>query len=81
MITNGIHQAGHGIAKENTVWPKLGWAPRFGAAYDLAGTQKMVLRGGIGLFIDRPALNSFESNAGNIPRRSTRRCATARCRR
>jgi len=67
VITNGIHQAGHGIAKENTVWPKLGWAPRFGAAYDLTGTQQMVLRGGIGLFIDRPALNSFESNAGNIP--------------
>ena len=67
VVTNGIHQAGHGIAKENTVWPKLGWAPRFGAAYDLTGTQKMVLRGGIGLFIDRPALNSFESNAGNIP--------------
>ena len=31
-ITNGIIQAGHGIAKENTEWPFLGWAPRFGMA-------------------------------------------------
>jgi hypothetical protein len=67
VITNGIHQAGHGIAKENTEWPFLGFAPRFGMAYDLTGKQKMVLRGGAGLFIDRPSLNSFESNAGNIP--------------
>jgi hypothetical protein len=66
-ITNGIIQAGNGIAKEATVWPALGVAPRFGLAYDVTGKQKVVVRGGAGLFIDRPSLNSFESTAGDPP--------------
>jgi hypothetical protein len=66
-ITNGIIQAGNGIAKEATVWPKLGVAPRFGFAYDVSGKQKVVVRGGAGLFIDRPSLNSFESTAADPP--------------
>jgi hypothetical protein len=66
-ITNGIIQAGHGIADEATVWPKVGYAPRFGMAYDVTGKQNIVIRGGAGLFIDRPSLNSFESTAGDPP--------------
>ena len=46
--------AGDGIAKDNYIWPGLALAPRFGVAYDLTGTQKLVLRGGGGLFYDRP---------------------------
>jgi hypothetical protein len=66
-VINGIVQAGNGIAKEATEWPALGVAPRFGMAYDVTGKQKIVIRGGAGLFIDRPSLNSFESTAGDPP--------------
>ena len=34
---NGIVKAGDGIAKTNYTWPTLGFAPRFGAAYDVSG--------------------------------------------
>ena len=40
-------------------------APRFGLAYDLTGAQRMVLRGGIGLFHDRPAGDTMYSQVGN----------------
>src|SRR5713101_9895654 len=52
--TDGIHKAGDGIADTSYVWPKLVAAPRFGMAYDISGTQRFVLRGGGGLFYDRP---------------------------
>ena len=38
-LTNGIRQAGDGIAKTGYVWPALVAGPRFGAAYDLTGNQ------------------------------------------
>ena len=37
--------------------PALALAPRFGMAYDVTGKQKFVLRGGVGLFFDRPSGN------------------------
>ena len=43
------------------------YAPRFGAAYDLTGAQRLVLRGGVGLFFDRPNGNSVFSQVGNPP--------------
>jgi hypothetical protein len=64
---NGIKQAGQGIAKENYVWPNLMLAPRFGAAYDLRGDQKIVVRGGMGLFFDRPEGNSVYNQVANPP--------------
>ena len=51
---NGIFAAGQGISKETYSFPALGVAPRFGAAWDLTGNQHLVLRGGAGLFFDRP---------------------------
>ena len=30
------------------------FGPRFGAAYDLSGKQSLIVRGGVGLFFDRP---------------------------
>src|SRR5690606_7885810 len=45
-LLNGIRQAGDGISDDAYTWPTLGWAPRFGAAYDLTGTQSMIVRGG-----------------------------------
>src|SRR5262249_32331787 len=41
--------------------------PRFGVAYDLTGTQSVVLRGGGGLFYDRPDGNTVFSIPGNPP--------------
>ncbi len=65
--TNGIHQAGDGIADTSYTWPKLAVAPRFGMAYDLTGTQRFVLRAGGGLFFDRPDGNTVFSIPGNPP--------------
>jgi hypothetical protein len=64
---NGIVKAGDGIAKGNYTWPTIGYAPRVGVAYDITGAQKFVLRGGAGLFFDRPNGNSVFSQVGNPP--------------
>ncbi len=64
---NGIKRAGDGIAKTGYKWPTLVVGPRFGAAYDLTGTQSIVLRGGGGLFYDRPDGNTVFSIPGNPP--------------
>jgi hypothetical protein len=64
---NGIVVAGDGIAKTNYTWPDWGFAPRFGAAYDVSGTQRMVVRGGFGVFFDRLNGNTVYSQVGNPP--------------
>jgi carboxypeptidase family protein/TonB-dependent receptor-like protein len=66
-LTNGIHQAGNGIADTSYVWPKLVIGPRFGMAYDLTGSSTFVLRAGGGLFYDRPDGNTVFSIPGNPP--------------
>ena len=64
---NGIIRNGDGIAKENYTWPALALGPRFGMAYDLRGDQKMVVRGALGLFYDRPEGNSIYNQISNPP--------------
>jgi hypothetical protein len=64
---NGILRAGDGIAKTDYLWPTLVVGPRFGLAYDLTGTQSLVLRAGGGLFFDRPDGNTVFSIPGNPP--------------
>ncbi len=66
-LTNGIRQAGDGIAETSYVWPTLVVNPRFGMVYDLTGTQSLILRGGVGLFRDRPDGNSIFAIPGNPP--------------
>ena len=64
---NGIRQAGDGISKYGYTWPALVFGPRFGAAYDLSGDQSLIIRGGAGLFYDRPDGNTVFSIPGNPP--------------
>jgi hypothetical protein len=56
-LLNGIVQAGAGIEKGLYKNRGVHFAPRFGFAYDLLGNQKTVLRGGGGMFYDRPQGN------------------------
>ncbi|HLK62335.1 MAG TPA: carboxypeptidase regulatory-like domain-containing protein [Bryobacteraceae bacterium] len=64
---DGILQAGHGIVNTNYIWPKLVYAPRFGFAYDVNGKSALVIRGGFGLFYDRPDGNTVFSSPANPP--------------
>jgi hypothetical protein len=66
-LLNGIIQAGAGIPKTNYTWPDIGLAPRFGMAYDLTGEQRMVIRGGFGLFYDRLNGNTIYGQISNPP--------------
>ena len=51
---NGIQIPGVDIAETHLVYPALAVAPRFGAAWDVSGRQSFIVRGGMGLFFDRP---------------------------
>jgi len=64
---NGIKRAGEGIVKTNYEWPFLVFGPRFGFAYDVTGDSNLVLRGGFGLFYDRPDGNTTFSTPNNPP--------------
>ncbi len=66
-LLNGVRQAGDGIAKTNYEWPKVVLGPRVGFAYDLTGNSDWVVRGGVGLFYDRPDGNTVFSTPGNPP--------------
>jgi hypothetical protein len=65
--TNGLFRQGHGIVDANYIWPALAVAPRLGAAYDLKGDQKMVVRGSLGLFFDRPNGSTVVNSVRNPP--------------
>jgi hypothetical protein len=67
VLTNGIIQAGKGIAKENYEEQPMVFGPRIGTAYDLTGTQKIVIRTGFGLFYDRLQGDSIFGQIGNPP--------------
>ena len=66
-LTNGVVQAGAGI--EKGVYKNRGvhFAPRFGFAYDVFGNQSLVVRGGGGMFYDRPQGNVVFDLVRNPP--------------
>ena len=66
-ITNGVIQAGAGI--ERGLYRNRGvhFAPRFGFAYDVKGNQSLVVRGGGGVFYDRPQGNTVFDLVQNPP--------------
>ena len=66
-FANGMVQAGDGIAKAGYTWPKIAVAPRLGAAYDVTGQQKLVVRGSVGLYFDRPDGNTAFGTVANPP--------------
>jgi hypothetical protein len=65
--TNGVFQAGNGI--EQGLYRNRGvqFAPRFGFAYNVTGDQKLVVRGGAGVFYDRPQGNTVFDLVQNPP--------------
>jgi hypothetical protein len=64
---NGLYQLGQGIVETGYNWPTLAVAPRFGAAYDVTGQQRFILRGSAGVFFDRTAANATRAAGSNPP--------------
>ena len=67
-ITNAVLQAGKDGLPQG-VYNNRGvhFAPRFGFAYDLRGDQSLVVRGGMGVFFDRPQGNTVFDLVQNPP--------------
>ncbi len=71
-LLNGLFLPGEeGLPKATYSAPALAIGPRFGMAYDLTGQQRAVLRGGIGVYYDRPSSTTFSGGVNNPPTSST----------
>lgn len=55
LVGNGLYGAGEGIDEQLYENRGIHYAPRMGFAYDVKGDQKLVVRGGMGVFYDRAA--------------------------
>jgi hypothetical protein len=64
---NGAFQAGQGIDDQLSSGSVFRVSPRFGFVYDVSGRQSMILRGGFGIFYDRPMGNIVFDNITNAP--------------
>jgi hypothetical protein len=64
---NGAFQAGQGISDTVQSGDAFKISPRFGAVYDLSGTGDTIIRGGWGIFFDRPQGNMVFDLGGNAP--------------
>jgi hypothetical protein len=64
---NGAFQAGHGIGDTMQSGNAFRVSPRLGMVYDISGSGRTVLRGGFGIFYDRPQGNMVFEQITNAP--------------
>jgi hypothetical protein len=64
---NGAFQAGQGINDTMQSGNAFRVSPRLGVVYDLTGEGKMIVRGGFGIFYDRPEGNMVFNQITNAP--------------
>jgi hypothetical protein len=64
---NGAFQAGQGINDELQDGNSFKISPRFGFTYDITGKGETILRGGAGIFYDRPQGNQVFDMIANAP--------------
>jgi hypothetical protein len=64
---NGTFQAGNGISPELQNGNAFRVSPRVGAVYDLTGEGRTIVRGGFGIFYDRPQGNMVFDMISNAP--------------
>jgi hypothetical protein len=64
---NGAFQAGQGIGDTMQSGSVFRVSPRFGFVYDLSGRYSTILRGGFGVFYDRPFGNMVFDQIANAP--------------
>jgi hypothetical protein len=64
---NGAFQAGQGIDDQLQDGGAFKVSPRFGMVYDLTGKAETIIRGGYGIFYDRPQGNMVFDMIANAP--------------
>ena len=64
---NGAFKAGEGISEQLQDGNAFRISPRIGAVYDLTGTGDTIVRGGWGIFYDRPQGNMVFDMIANAP--------------
>ncbi len=64
---NGSFQAGQGVNDELQDGSALRVSPRVGVVYDLTGRSEFIVRGGFGMFYDRPQGNMVFNMITNAP--------------
>ena len=64
---NGAFQAGQGINDQLQNGNAFRVSPRIGAVYDLTGKGETIVRGGFGIFYDRPQGNMVFDMISNAP--------------
>jgi hypothetical protein len=64
---NGAFQAGQGINDQLQDGNSFKISPRFGFTYDLSGRGETIIRGGAGIFYDRPQGNQVFDMIANAP--------------
>jgi hypothetical protein len=64
---NGAFQAGQGVSDSLYSGSVFRVSPRFGAVYDVTGEGRTIVRGGFGIFYDRPQGNIVFDTINNAP--------------
>jgi hypothetical protein len=64
---NGAFQAGQGVSDTMYGGNVFKVSPRFGFVYDLSGNNTTIIRGGAGVFYDRPQGNTVFNTINNAP--------------